>query len=189
MTQFLDQCNLKRKYLGWAEVCRIFVPWPRIKPEPPAMEVLSPNHWTASKVPGSVWLCEVSFSLVTPLNKYQSESFRVSFIPKRKTEYLLHNIVFSVSLLSLMRAQKIFVSLIKYLRIFFFCFYFLLIFFLFIFYIWVHSVSIYLSYNKYKCKDLLLNVWDHPLEQNSWESLKLETSDSQTLPCWVPRGF
>lgn len=29
---------------------------------------------------------------------------------------------------------------------------------------------------------------DHPLEQNSWESLKPETSGSQTPPC-CPQGF
>ena len=26
--------------------CGILVPWPGIKPAPPAMEVQSPNHWT-----------------------------------------------------------------------------------------------------------------------------------------------
>ena len=30
---------------------------------------------------------------------------------------------------------------------------------------------------------------DHPLEHHSWESLKPETSGSQTPPCLVHRGF
>ena len=31
--------------------CRILVPQPGIKPEPPAVEVLSPNHWTSREFP------------------------------------------------------------------------------------------------------------------------------------------
>ena len=30
--------------------CGILVPWPRIEPEPPAVEVQSPNHWTTREV-------------------------------------------------------------------------------------------------------------------------------------------
>ena len=56
--------------------------------------------------------------------------------------------MFLVSLLSLMRAPKIIVSLIKYLRIFFFCFYFLLKFFSFyIFYNYaIYWYVVYISY-------------------------------------------
>ena len=31
--------------------CRILVPPPGIEPVPPAVEVLSPNHWTAREFP------------------------------------------------------------------------------------------------------------------------------------------
>ena len=33
------------------EACGILVPQPGIKPAPPALEVQSPNHWTAREVP------------------------------------------------------------------------------------------------------------------------------------------
>ena len=38
--------------------CGILVPWPGIKPQPPAVEVQSPNHWTAREVPraGLWWI-------------------------------------------------------------------------------------------------------------------------------------
>ena len=36
-------------FLGAA--CRILVPWPGIKPVPPAMEAQSLNHWTTREVP------------------------------------------------------------------------------------------------------------------------------------------
>lgn len=93
------------------------------------------------------------FHLLQPLNKYQNKSFRISFVPKCKTKDLLHNTVFSVSLLSLMRARKIFVSLVKYLKIFFLLFYLLLkVFWFYIFYnvynIMAHSASIYIFLNK-----------------------------------------
>ena len=41
----------------------ILVPWPRIEPEPPVVEVQSPNHLTTRKFPGNLfiyfWLCWV----------------------------------------------------------------------------------------------------------------------------------
>ena len=35
----------------WCRACRIFVPWPEIKPVSPALESWNRNHWTAREVP------------------------------------------------------------------------------------------------------------------------------------------
>ena len=43
---------------GRLTACVILVPWPGIDPVPPAVEMWSPNHWTAREVPEgslSVW--------------------------------------------------------------------------------------------------------------------------------------
>ena len=36
--------------------CGILIPRPGIEPMPPAVEVHSPNHWTAMEVPYSIFL-------------------------------------------------------------------------------------------------------------------------------------
>ena len=38
-------------FLPCCMACRILVPWPRIEPVPPAVEVQGHNHWTAGAVP------------------------------------------------------------------------------------------------------------------------------------------
>ena len=40
-------------FIYWPHLvaCGILVPWPRIEPVPPALEVWSLNHWTAREVP------------------------------------------------------------------------------------------------------------------------------------------
>ena len=51
--------------------CGILVPWPGIKPVPPAVEVWSPNHWTAREVPRFLFLKEIpvfSISCIFLLN-------------------------------------------------------------------------------------------------------------------------
>ena len=42
--------------------CGILIPWPRIEPVPPAMEVESLNHWITKKVHISLSLRPVSSS-------------------------------------------------------------------------------------------------------------------------------
>ena len=39
--------------------CRILVPWPEIKPVPPAVEVQSCNHWTTRVVPWYIFLNDI----------------------------------------------------------------------------------------------------------------------------------
>ena len=38
------------------EACGILVPWPGIEPAPSAVEVWSPNHWTAREFPNKLYL-------------------------------------------------------------------------------------------------------------------------------------
>ena len=46
--------------------CRILIPWPGIKPMPPAVETRSLNHWTVSEVPvaASSWHSESPMMLL-----------------------------------------------------------------------------------------------------------------------------
>ena len=46
--------------------CRILVPWPGIKPAPPAVEVRSLNRWIPREVP-TVSLSQSQWSLASPL--------------------------------------------------------------------------------------------------------------------------
>ena len=61
-------CMLSRFYLFiWphCEACGILIPWPGIKPVPPAVEVWCLNHWTAREVPG-----EIFYLLLLFFNKF-----------------------------------------------------------------------------------------------------------------------
>lgn len=53
--QFCSPCLAKHlfwDFFFWLScgVCGILIPWPAIEPSPPALEVQSPNYWTAREV-------------------------------------------------------------------------------------------------------------------------------------------
>ena len=49
-------------FLPHHAVCRILVPWPGIKPAPPAVEARSLNHWTAMEVLKGFWILIFSWA-------------------------------------------------------------------------------------------------------------------------------
>ena len=58
--------------------CGILVPWPGIKPLPPAVEGQSPDHWTAREFPSPLFLY-VSFSLKNILMPFFEYYYDISF--------------------------------------------------------------------------------------------------------------
>ena len=53
----------------YCEACGILVPWPGIEPGPPAMKVLTPNHWTTREV-RVISLYMLTALKVPPVRKY-----------------------------------------------------------------------------------------------------------------------